>query len=204
MEKMYVDRPLREYLDDLARKTPVPGGGSAAALSASIGAALMSMVANYTVGDPKYKAGEEKAADILIKAENYRADLQRLIDKDVETYKKLSKGITDAGKDSPVPDQLYKDAMSPPFETCMITSEALKLCKELALCGNKNLITDTAIAAILLEDAFFSAKFNVYINLKYIKDIDFVGNIHKVLAPLEELMPELKEEILEMCEEVIR
>ena len=70
--------------------------------------------------------------------------------------------------------------------------------------GNKNLITDTAIAAIFLEGAFFSAKFNVYINLKYIKDIDFVGEVHKVLAPLEESMPVLKEEILEMCEEIIQ
>ncbi|MDP3804256.1 MAG: cyclodeaminase/cyclohydrolase family protein, partial [Candidatus Omnitrophota bacterium] len=107
MEKVYIDGPLHEYLDDLAGKTPAPGGGSGAALSASIGAALMSMVANYTVGNPKYKAGEERAADILIKAENYRADLQRLIDKDVEAYEKLSKGIRGAGKDSPVPDQLY-------------------------------------------------------------------------------------------------
>ena len=55
----------------------------------------------------------------------------------------------------------------------------------------------------MLEGAFFSAKFNVYINLKYIKDIDFVGEVHKVLAPLEESMPVLKEEILEMCEDVI-
>ncbi len=38
---------------------------------------------------------------------------------------------------------------------------------------------------------------------KYIKDIDFIGNIHKVLSPLEESLPAFKEEILEMCEDVI-
>ena len=70
--------------------------------------------------------------------------------------------------------------------------------------GNKNLVTDTAIAVILLEGAFFSAKFNVYINLKYIKDMDFIGGIHKILQPLEEELPKLKEEILEKCEDVIR
>ena len=56
----------------------------------------------------------------------------------------------------------------PPYEVCKISADCLKLCDELVICGNKNLITDTAIAAICLEGAFFSAKFNVYINLKYI------------------------------------
>ena len=79
----------------------------------------------------------------------------------------------------------------------------MKICEELAKVGNKNLITDTAIAAIMLEGAFFSAKFNVYINLKHIKDMDYIGKVHGVLAPLEEKLPALKAEILELCEEVI-
>ncbi|MFA6321509.1 MAG: cyclodeaminase/cyclohydrolase family protein [Candidatus Omnitrophota bacterium] len=199
----YNDRPIREYLSDLAAKKPAPGGGSAAALSAAIGAGLMSMVANYTIGNPKYKNSGADAADILNKSENYRAKLQVLVDKDIEAYEKLSAALIKSAKDSPELDGLYKEAMLPPFEICKVTAEALSLCKKLAGCGNKNLITDTAIAAILLEGAFFSAKFNVYINLKYIKDIDFVGETHKVLAPLEESMPKLKEDILEMCEDVI-
>lgn len=200
---MYINGSIKNYLDGLAAKSPVPGGGSAAALSASIGAALMSMVANYTAVNHKRKDCEEKAADILVRTENYRSDLQALIDKDIAAYEKLSGAIKAAGKDSNVPDQLYKDAMTPPFEVCKIASEALKLCKALAVCGNKELSTDTAIAAILLEGAFFSAKFNVYINLKYIKDIDFVGGVHKALSPLEESLPKLKEEILELCEDAI-
>ena len=59
------------------------------------------------------------------------------------------------------------------------------------------------MAAIMLEGAFLSAKFNVYINLKYIKDMDFIGSVHSVLQPLEEALPTLKEEILEKCEDVI-
>ena len=200
---MYNDKPLREYLDDLAARKPAPGGGSAAALAGAIGAGLMSMVANYTVGNPKYKDNEKKMAEILKRSEKCRTQLQSLVDKDVEAYAKLSAGMKEVAKDSPGLDKLFKEAMQPPFEICKIAAEALGLCKRLAKLGNKNLITDTAIAAIMLEGAFFSAKFNVYVNLKYIKDIDFVGGIHKVLAPLEESMPELKVEILEMCEDVI-
>ncbi len=200
---MYINGSIEDYLHDLAARKPVPGGGSAAALSAAIGAGLMSMVANYTAPNPKCREGETKAAEILKNIENYRRELQALIDKDVEVYGKLSAGLKGTDKDSPERDKLYKEAMQPPFEICKIAARSLELCKTLAKYGNKNLITDTAIAAILLEGAFFAAKFNVYINLKYITDIDFVGEVHKVLSPLEESMPKLKEEILEMCEDAI-
>lgn len=201
---MYVNKTLDEYLSDLAARKPAPGGGSAAALSAAIGSALMSMVANYTVGNPRYKNVEGKVSAILEKSEKFRAELEALIDKDVEAYNKLSKGMKEAGKDPARLDRLYREAVMPPFEICKIAAECLKICNELADCGNKNLITDTAIAAILLEGAFFSAKFNVYINLKYMSDIVYIGQVHKALAPLEEELPKLKEEVLEKCEEVIK
>jgi len=200
---MYIDRPMREYLDDLAAKKPVPGGGSAAALAASTGVSLMLMVANYTVGNPKYKSGELKIADIILKCDKARAELMALIDKDIEEYKRLSEGIKAASGDSEKTEALYKAAALPPFEVCKIAAACLKMCKTLVECGNKNLITDTAIAAILLEGSFLSAKFNVYLNLESVEDMDHIGEIHKILSPLEEELPELKDEILEMCEEVI-
>ena len=200
---MYLESPLKTYLDDLAAKKPAPGGGSAAALAASIGAGLISMVANYTVNNPRYKNVEEEAAAILTKSEDARRELGSLIDKDVEAYSDLSKALKEEGADRDRLEAAYKEALKPAFDVCMITAECLKLCKELVECGNKNLVTDIAIAAIMLEGAFFSAKFNVYINLKYMKDIDYIGEIHKRLAPLEEELPKLKEEILESCEDVI-
>lgn len=200
---MYIKGSIKAYLDDLAAKKPAPGGGSAAALSAAIGAGLVSMVANYTVGNPAHKACRDEIADILVRAENYRMELEALVDEDIEAYGRLSEGLKAPGKDRDGIEALYKEAVVPPFETCKIASECLRLCKTIAGCGNKKLITDVAVAAILLEGAFFSAKFNVYINLKYIKDMEYAGGVHGVLAGLEEELPALKEEILEMCEEVI-
>lgn len=200
---MYIDRPLKEYLDDLAAKKPAPGGGSAAALNASIGVSLMEMVANYTIGKGKDKVREEKVAGALVKIENLRARLKDLIDADVAVYSKLSKGMKELKKDSAELEAIYREAADVPFKICKISSECLDICKDIAEYGNKNLITDTAIAAILLEGAFFSAKFNVYINLKYIKDTEYIEKVHKSLSRIEEEMPKLKEKILERCEEVI-
>src|SRR3989338_2940801 len=194
---MYLNRPIKEYLDDLAARKAAPGGGSAAALSASIGTGLMGMVANYTIGNIKYKSNEARVADILVNAEKFSQELQGLIDEDVEAYNKLSKAVKESKDDPAKIEPLYKDAVDVPFNVCRITSECIKLCMDLVRIGNKNLITDTAIAAILLEGAFFSAKFNVYINLKYVKDMDYIDRIHKFLHPLEKEMPKLKEDIIE-------
>lgn len=191
---MYIKESIEAYLNDLSARKSAPGGGSAAALNAAIGAALMSMAANYTDG----------AERILKKTEEARKRLQVLIDADIEAYGKLSKVLKESGKEAAKLDEAYKEAAKPPYEVCKISAECLKLCEELAERGNKNLITDVAIAAICLEGAFFAAKYNVYINLKYIRDMDFVGEMHKTLQPLEEELPKLKEEILERCEEVIR
>ena len=189
---MYIKGSIENYLNDLAARKPAPGGGSAAALNAAIGAALMSMVSNYT----------DSAQGILKKTESARKRLQVLIDADIEAYGKLSKAMKEC-KDPAKLDASYREAAKPPYEVCKISAECLKLCEELAERGNKNLITDVATAAICLEGAFFAAKYNVYMNLKYIKDMDFIGEMHKVLQPLEEELPKLKEEILEKCEEVI-
>lgn len=200
---MYIENSIRNYLKDLAARKPAPGGGSAAALAAATGCSLMSMVANYTIGNPKYEDVEDRIRPILEKAEASRKRLEELIDEDVEAYSTLSKAMKEFKKGSEELEDSFKEALQPPFEVCKIASECLKLCKDLAECGNKYLITDAAIAAIMLEGAFFSAKFNVYINLKDVKDTEFIGQIHKVLAPLEEEMPALKAEIIEVCEDAL-
>ena len=199
----YIDGSLRTYLEDLAAKKPAPGGGSAAALAASIGASLMSMVANYTVGKPAYKDCEQQAADIMVKVQRYNARLYDLIDEDVAAYEKLSRHMKEMKGHPKKLEQAYKDALRPPFEVCKIAAECMKLCRSLAECGNKNLVTDTAIAAVMLESAFFSAKYNVYANLKYITDIDHIEEIHGFLVPLEDEIPRLKESIVERCEDII-
>lgn len=200
---MYIDKPLKTYLEDLAAKRPAPGGGSASALAASIGASLISMVANYTVGNPKYKACEEQAADIMVRAQQFNDKLHDLIDKDVAAYEKLSGHMKELRADPAKLDRAFKDAMQPPFEVCKIAAECMKLCRELVKCGNKNLISDTATAVLMLEAAFFSAKYNVYANMKFVKDMKFIEETHNILAPLEDTLPKLKEEILESCEDVI-
>jgi formiminotetrahydrofolate cyclodeaminase len=152
--KMYKESSLETYLEDLAAKLPAPGGGSAAAMNAAMGASLISMVVNFTLGKPKYAAFEEELRAILVESEKLRNECLDLVDKDVLAYQ--SKNI--------------RDALDIPFMLARLSFEGIKLCPPLIEKGNPNLISDVAVAAIFLESAFHSALFNVQINLKSLGD----------------------------------
>ena len=83
----YKDESLKKYLDDLAARLPAPGGGSAAAFNAAIGAALISMVVNFTLGKPRYAEYENELKKMLEKSERLREEFLNLADLDVTAYK---------------------------------------------------------------------------------------------------------------------
>src|SRR5437762_1177849 len=87
---MYLDRQLREYLDDLASAKPTPGGGSTAAVSGAMGAALVCMVARLTLGKAEYAAVYTEVEEIIQSAEALRTRFQILMFEDMEAYGRLS------------------------------------------------------------------------------------------------------------------
>src|SRR3984893_13623188 len=87
---MYLDRPLQDYLDELASAQPTPGGGSAAALSGAMGAALASMVAHLTLGKARDADVEPEIKKLLQQTEKLLAHFQQLNQEDIDSYGKLS------------------------------------------------------------------------------------------------------------------
>ncbi len=84
---MYTNKPLENYIDDIAARIPAPGGGSAAGIVSALGAALASMVCNYTIGKQKYAGFENRIKEILIQTEISRKELMALADEDIEKFK---------------------------------------------------------------------------------------------------------------------
>jgi formiminotetrahydrofolate cyclodeaminase len=184
----YKDETLKKYLDDLAAKLPAPGGGSAAALTAGLGASLISMVVNFTIGKPKYASFEEELKTILEKSEKLKEEFLRLVDLDVVAYE--SKNI--------------RDALDVPFMVCRLCFEAIKLCLLLIKKGNINLISDVAAAAILLESAFAAAYFNVEINLKSIDDKKLIKAVRRELMQKGRAITKIRLETEEKVGKIIR
>ena len=184
----YKDETLKKYLDDLAAKLPAPGGGSAAALTAALGISLISMAVNFTIGKPKYANFEEELKTILEKSEKLKEEFLRLVDLDVVAYE--SKNI--------------RDALDVPFMVCRLCFETIKLCLPLIKKGNINLISDVAVAAILLESAFAAAYFNVEINLKSIDDKKLIKAVRKELMQKGRAITKIRLETEEKVGKIIR
>jgi formiminotetrahydrofolate cyclodeaminase len=151
---MYKDKALSQYLDDLAAKLPAPGGGSASAMAAALGVALLSMVINFTLGKPKYAAYEKELAQSLQDCERLRKEFLRLVDEDVAAY---------SSKD-------LQRSIDVPLTICRLLHDAACLCPAVCQKGNVNLISDVAVAISLMDAAFASAYWNVDINLTMLKD----------------------------------
>ena len=191
---------IHGYLGDLAANKPAPGGGSAAALAGAIGCALISMVANFTVGKEKYKAVEGEMQDLLKKSEELRAQLQKLVQDDIEAYSKFDKAYKmpkDAKGRKEAVEEALKTAASVPLEICRCAHSAMKLLPTALEKGNKNLITDVGVPAHLLKAAFDSALINVEVNLKWIKDEEFIAKTREILDPMNKETSILKEKIVE-------
>ena len=186
---MYNESSLKQYLNDLAAKLPTPGGGSAAALTAALGASLISMVLNFTIGKPKYAQYENELKEIFSQSEKLREQFLNLVDLDVVAYK--SKNI--------------RDALDVPFMVCRLCFEGIKLCPPLIKKGNLNLISDVAVAAILLESAFACAYFNVEINLKFLKGEEkFVSQVRKELEQKAKIIKKIRSQTEGRVGKIIR
>ena len=81
-----IEKSVEGFLDELSSSSATPGGGSAAALMGSMGAALVSMVANLTTGKKKYEAVEKEVVSILEQSEKLRKQLIEAINKDIEAF----------------------------------------------------------------------------------------------------------------------
>ena len=90
MANSFKNCSIEEYIERLGSGSPTPGGGAAAALTSAQGAALIMMVANHTIGKPKYAEFEELNKDILAEAKELADRLVDGIDRDAEEFGKVS------------------------------------------------------------------------------------------------------------------
>lgn len=197
------EEALRRYIEDLAAKLPAPGGGSAAALLGAVGAALISMVSNFTLGKEKFKDVEGDVRAILEESERLRGRLLQLVDEDVSAYEKVSKAFKlpkGPERDREV-ERALKEATSVPLEVLKNSFKVLELASELVDKGNPALVTDVGIAAVAARAAMESALFNIEINLKWMHDERFADEIRNSYRPLMERGERLEEETLRKVRE---
>ncbi len=165
----FTELKCTEFIDILATKAPVPGGGGASALVGAIGTALGSMVGDLTVGKKKYADVEADVIAIMGKAKVLQQKFIDLVAADAEVFEPLSKayGIP---KDDPnraeIMEKVLVDACSVPLDIMRACCEAIDLHEELAEKGSMIAISDVGVGVICCKSALMGASLNVYINTK--------------------------------------
>ena len=188
----YIDEPIRKYIDDASSGQPTPGGGSIAAMAGALAGSMMNMVSNFTVGKKAYQAVESKVQRILDEGSRLTEEMLRLAVEDTEAYAEVSKAYglpkqTEEEKTarSQAIQEACKMALQIPSKVMTAGQQMLTLLCELVDIGNKNLITDTGVSALMSLAAVESAILNVRINLLFIKDDAFVKGKNDWISQLE-------------------
>jgi len=154
MAKLLKNHTLDQYLNVLSERQPVPGGGSAAALTAACGVALLSMVARYSIGKSGSNASDRKIKNHLKLSEEIRKRLTELIDLDAQAYLQVVKA---RGQSQIKRRAAEKAANKIPWEVSKLCYKAVILAPFLVEKGNKNLISDIEVAVEMLKAAYNSA-----------------------------------------------
>ena len=150
------------FLDALASKAPVPGGGGASALAGALGAALCTMVGNYTV-----------VKVLMARAEDLRARLLGLVDTDAAAFEPLSRAYAIPKEDpsrGEVMERCLRDAAAAPMEILRLCCEAIDLHSEMLDKGSVMVLSDVGTGAVLCWGALYGAWLNVKVNTKSMAD----------------------------------
>jgi len=192
----FKDTAIESFLDALASSKATPGGGSAAAIIGAMGAALVSMVCNLTIGKKKYADVEGEMKEVLHKAEALRHKLTGMIEDDVKAFDHVMAAYgmakeTDAEKtarDKAIQAAL-KQATEVPLRCCHAAREVIDLAAIASEKGNLSVISDAGVGVLAAYAALRSAALNVFTNAKIITDKAFaeakVKELEKLLAGAE-------------------
>jgi formiminotetrahydrofolate cyclodeaminase len=207
---MFSDLTVSQFLEALASKEPVPGGGSGAALAGALGAALVSMVCNLTIGKKGYETVDGEMRDLLRRSEGIRAELPQLLEADTQAYSQVMAAYrlprtTEEEKQAreSAMQQRLKEAAEVPLQIAERCGQVVELALPAAKMGNKWAVSDAGVAALLGEASLRSALLNVDINLASIQDADYVADMRQRTSALIASVSETKTQVMEIVHKTI-
>ena len=171
------DLSVRELNERLASHQPIPGGGSAAALAGAMGASLVAMVAELTIGRPDAANQAAQLTGLRDEALAAQRHLLDLAEEDAAAYAAVV-AARRLPRDSEAQRAERADAMrrtmvaaaDAPLRTARVACRVLELAEAIAPIGNPNAVSDAGVASLLGATAVRGAILNVQINLPYLAD----------------------------------
>ena len=196
--------PCNEFVEVLASKAPVPGGGGASALVGAIGTALGNMVGSLTVGKKKYADVEEEMWELKAKSDKLQPELLRLIERDAEVFEPLSKAYgmprateEEKAEKARVMEIVLKDACSVPMEIMEKCCEAIDIIVEFAAKGSALAISDAGVGVAFCKAALKGASLNVYINTKSMQNREYAEELNAKCDAMLEKYTKIADEVFD-------
>jgi len=194
---------LDDFIDEVGKDSPAPGGGSVAALAGALGAGLGSMVACLTPAKKGYESTLEPLAGRSIKLIECLEDLKKAVDLDTDAFNDVMTAMR-MPKNSEEETALRKKAMQEgykkatlvPFNTAKRCVDALAELIEIAQIGNPNSASDVGVGALMAYAGFEGAALNVNINLPSIKDDAFKAEMTEKIKSLRASAIEYRNKVL--------
>ncbi len=189
---MITQDPIEIFLDALASGHPTPGGGSAAAIMGAMGAALVSMVCNVTLGKKGYEGVESEMRAVRDESERVRGRLTAMVAEDIAAFDsimaayKLPKATEEekARRGAAIQAGLRR-ATETPLECARACAEVIALARRASEKGYLNVISDGGVGVLAGFTGLRSAALNVYINAPALKDREFAA---RATAELDKLV----------------
>lgn len=162
MNKSIKEQRVKDFLKDLASKSPTPGGGAVAAITGAIAASLVEMVCNLTIGKKDYLDVQNKVVTISKEVQCLSKELQNLADKDSKSFQNVIKAYK-SGDKGKIKKTLIV-ATEVPEKTAKYCKKVQELAEIMVRIGNKNAYSDAMSAGHLAFAAMQSAQENIEIN----------------------------------------
>lgn len=198
----FYKKSCEEFVEVLASKAPVPGGGGASSLVGAIGMALGNMVGSLTVGKKKYADVEADIIELKKKADALQKEFLVLIEKDAELFEPLSKAYSlpretekERAEKACVMEVCLKDACSVPMKIMEKCCEAIELHKEFAAKGTAIAISDVGVGVACCRAALLGASLNVFINTKSMTDKEYAKEMNEKAEKMIETYTKMADEI---------
>ena len=181
-----------DFLERLASSAATPGGGSAAAIMGAMGAALVSMVCNVSLGKKGLEDAESELLAIRTESEGLRLKLTGMVEEDIAAFDSLMAAyklpkITEAdkaGRSAAIQAALHR-ATQVPLECARACAAVISLARRSAERGYRGVISDAGVGVAAAHGALRSAALNVFINAPALNDRAFA---QQAVAEIEALM----------------
>lgn len=209
--KKLTDRTLKSFADETASESPAPGGGSIAAYTGALGAALGTMVANLSAHKRGWDHRWEAFSAEAEKGMHIQQKLLLLVDEDTDAFNKIMDAFSlpknnedEKAARTKAIQKATENATRIPLKVMKTAFESFALLKNMAENGNPNSVSDAGVGALCARAAVRGAMLNVLINAGGLADKTLAGALINEGKAIEEQALNEEESIMKIVNDKIK